>query len=89
VQHVIEAPIARSTLEDIQSGQLACFLDPQTALDQELQNGPVPKGTSFRGPNMTIRIYAKRLRRFLPTLASEGTHFRHFSLEFKNCIGNS
>jgi len=38
---------------------------------------------------MTIRIYAKRLRRFLPTLASEGTHFRHFSLEFKNCIGNS
>ena len=50
MQHVIEAPIARSTLEDIQSGQLALFLDPQTALDQELQNGPVPKGTSFREP---------------------------------------
>lgn len=43
MEHIVHSPVGRATFQDVQGRQFARLLNPNSALHQQLQDGPVPK----------------------------------------------
>jgi hypothetical protein len=47
MEQVVGAPVGQAPTQDVEGGQLQCLLDPQAALDEKLDQRPVPEGTQL------------------------------------------